>query len=236
MPDSLETLSIPLRIAVVNDFEVVVRGVAAMLEEEPTVQVVELDVDEPVTRPVDVALYDAFAMPGIATSDIDDLLASDHVGTLVLYTWDATPHVVAEARRRGLGGVVAKSETGPALVEALHRAHAGEFVVSDAIDDSPADDPRHSWPGREAGLTAREAEVIGLITQGLSNQEIADRMYVSINSIKSYIRTAYRTMGVTTRAQAVLWGVDHGLAPRRPPLVTSLDAVPDDVAVLESPA
>ena len=51
---------------------------------------------------------------------------------------------------------------------------------------------------------------LALIAQGLSNQEIADRAYISINSVKTYIRTAYRKMGVTTRSQAVLWGVRNG--------------------------
>jgi DNA-binding CsgD family transcriptional regulator len=69
------------------------------------------------------------------------------------------------------------------------------------------------WPGRGAGLSSREAEIIALITQGLSNQQIADRVYLSINSIKSYIRSAYRKMQVTTRSQAVLWGVEHGFKP-----------------------
>ncbi|MDO9498020.1 MAG: LuxR C-terminal-related transcriptional regulator, partial [Nocardioides sp.] len=58
-------------------------------------------------------------------------------------------------------------------------------------------------------------EVVALITQGLSNQEIADRCYLSINSVKTYVRTAYRKMQVTRRSQAVLWGIAHGLAPDR---------------------
>ena len=72
-----------------------------------------------------------------------------------------------------------------------------------------------SWPGRDHGLTPRESEIIALVTSGLSNNEIAERTYLSINSVKSYIRSAYRTMGVTTRSQAVLWGIDHGMAPTR---------------------
>ncbi len=55
----------------------------------------------------------------------------------------------------------------------------------------------------------------GLITQGLSNQEIADRSYLSINSVKTYIRTAYRKIGVTRRSQAVVWGMKHGFEPDR---------------------
>ena len=74
--------------------------------------------------------------------------------------------------------------------------------------DGPGD-----WPGTDVGLSPREAEIIALITQGLSNQEIADRAFLSINSVKTYIRTAYRKMGVQRRSQAVLWGVQHGFQP-----------------------
>ena len=69
------------------------------------------------------------------------------------------------------------------------------------------------WPGRRTGLSAREAEVIALITQGFTNDEIARNCYLSINSVKSYIRSAYRKMGVERRSQAVLWGVQHGMDP-----------------------
>jgi DNA-binding CsgD family transcriptional regulator len=69
------------------------------------------------------------------------------------------------------------------------------------------------WPGRAVGLSPREAEVIALITQGLTNQEIADRMFVSINSVKTYIRAAYRKINVERRSQAVLWGAGNGFKP-----------------------
>jgi two-component system, NarL family, response regulator LiaR len=67
------------------------------------------------------------------------------------------------------------------------------------------------WPGREEGLTARESEVLCLITQGLTNAQIVERTQLSINSIKSYIRSCYRKIGVDSRSRAVLWGVDHGM-------------------------
>jgi len=63
------------------------------------------------------------------------------------------------------------------------------------------------------GLTPREAEVIALISQGLSNQQIADRAFLGINTIKTHIRNAYRKINVSTRAQAVLWGVRNGFEP-----------------------
>lgn len=203
--------------AIVNDYEIIVRGVAAMLAGQPSVRIVEMASDLPVRTPVDVALYDAFAMPSMAGSDIGEIVASGRVGSVILYTWRASPALVNEARDRGLGGVIVKAEPVDSLVRLLHRARAGEFVTSRTIEKPPprGEPAARSWPGKDMGLTAREAEVIGLITQGLSNQDIAARMFVSINSIKSYVRSAYRTMGVTSRSQAVLWGVEHGLAPQR---------------------
>jgi DNA-binding CsgD family transcriptional regulator len=61
------------------------------------------------------------------------------------------------------------------------------------------------------GLSRRESEMLHLITCGLSNQEIADSLYLSINSVKTYIRSAYRKIDVTRRSQAVAWSVRRGL-------------------------
>lgn len=83
-------------------------------------------------------------------------------------------------------------------------------------------------PGHDHGLSAREAEVIALITQGLANEEIASRIFCSINTVKSYIRAAYRKIGVHSRAHAVLWGVDHGF---RPDTIRAM--APDDSQRLE---
>jgi NarL family two-component system response regulator LiaR len=67
-----------------------------------------------------------------------------------------------------------------------------------------------------APLSTRETEILTLIVQGLSNQEIADRSYLSINSVKTYVRTAYKKMGVTRRSQAVVWAMQHGFEPPPP--------------------
>ncbi len=95
---------------------------------------------------------------------------------------------------------------------AIERIHSGETLLPTG-GGTATPRPESEWPGKEHGLTAREAEIIALITQGLSNQEIAERSYLSINSVKTYIRTAYRKIGVERRAQAVLWGIKHGFEP-----------------------
>lgn len=72
------------------------------------------------------------------------------------------------------------------------------------------DAPLTATPGL-AALTKRELEVLTLITQGLSNDEIARELYVTGNTVKSFVRGAYRKIGVTRRPQAVIWGFQHGL-------------------------
>ena len=207
----MTALSEPTRVAVVNDFEVVVRGVFGILAPfADRVQVLELAVDVPPSREVDVVLYDAFSMEGVRTDAIGELVDNPLVGAVVIYTWADSTDVVEEALSHRVRGVLSKSLDGARLVDALRRVHAGEIVIDPPhpVDDTavPGD-----WPGRSEGLTGREAEILALITLGLSNQEIATRTYLSINSVKSYIRSCYRRIEVRTRSQAVRWAIEHGV-------------------------
>jgi len=130
----------------------------------------------------------------------------------VIYSWNLKPDLIREALRGGARGYLSKVLTGPEIVRALEQVMQGRVVVLTG-DHETSVGGEGDWPGRAAGLSSREAEIIALITQGLSNQAIADRAYLSINSVKTYIRSAYRKMKVTSRSQAVLWGVENGFKP-----------------------
>ncbi len=206
---SVETA--PMTVALMNDYEVVVRGLASLLEPfADELTVVELDVATPTEAAVDIVLYDTFAMSAAGGGAVSEVLRSAHDSALVFYTWSLAPHVIAEAREKGVRGVLSKALSAKTLVECLHRIHQGEVVISLEPSDGTPLVPG-DWPGKQRGLTAREAEVVALIAQGLSNQQIAETTYLSINSIKSYIRSAYRTMGVSTRSQAVRWCLERGI-------------------------
>jgi NarL family two-component system response regulator LiaR len=202
----------PVRVAIVNDYELVVVGVAALLAPyRDRVQVVELDSNLPVLHDVDVILYDTFGQVQGKGVDVDSLVNGGSA-KVVIYSWNLHGMLVADSLEAGARGYLSKGIEAAELVKALERIHAGETIrPSGAGTANPK--PESDWPGKEHGLTAREAEIIALITQGLSNQEIADRSYLSINSVKTYIRTAYRKIGVERRAQAVLWGIKHGFEP-----------------------
>ena len=204
----------PIRLAIVNDYDIVVAGVAGMLADyRDRVAVVELDVAVPVVSDVDVILYDTFGQVQGDGVDLEDLV---HGGSakVVIFSWNVQPDLVQRAIARGACGYLSKGLTAEEVVQGIEAVHAGEVVLP-STDRATPDDATGGWPGRDHGLSAREAEVLALITQGLSNQEIADRSYLSINSVKTYVRTAYRKIGVTRRSQAVAWGMRNGFEPDR---------------------
>ena len=199
-----------MRVALRNDYEIVVRGLAVMLAPfTDRVRLVELDSGVPTLREVDVVLYDTFGQEQGNRIDVP-AIAGTTAGKVVVYSWNVAQALVDAAMDRGVAGYLSKGLPAEELVAALERVHAGERVLERARvgDDIPG-----AWPGQADGLSAREAEVVALITQGLRNEEIASRTYLSINSVKSYVRSAYRKMGVTHRGQAVLWGFQHGFVP-----------------------
>jgi DNA-binding NarL/FixJ family response regulator len=199
-----------LRIAIVDDYAVVVAGVASFLAGEH-VDVVEVGASRPVISDVDIVLFDTFGQVSGTGIDIEDFVR-DSGAKVVVYSWNIQAQLIQETLDQGASGYLSKVLTGPEVVRALERVMRGEIVVVTG-DHETSVGGEGDWPGRAAGLSSREAEIVALITQGMSNQEIADRAYLSINSVKTYIRSAYRKMQVSSRSQAVLWGVEHGFKP-----------------------
>ena len=201
----------PLRLAIVDDYAVVVAGVASFLMAE-RIDVVETGASEPVISDVDIVLFDTFGQVQGTGIDLEDFVRDGGGAKVVIYSWNLNRELIEQAIAGGASGYLSKVLTGPAIVAALERIMSGEIVIL-AGDHETSVGGAGDWPGRDAGLSPREAEVIALITQGLSNQEIADRVYLSINSVKTYIRSAYRKIGVVKRTQALVWAIDHGFRP-----------------------
>jgi NarL family two-component system response regulator LiaR len=200
----------PIRLAIVDDYAVVVAGVASFLAEE-RIDVVETGASMSVITDVDIVLYDTFGQVTGEDLNLEDFVRESGA-KVVIYSWNLRPDLIHEAMTGGASGYLSKVLTGPAIVNALERILAGERVILTGDQDSSVDGAG-DWPGRSAGLSPREAEIIALIARGLSNQDIAERSHVTMNSIKSYIRSAYRKMGVESRTQAVLWAMSNGFIP-----------------------
>ena len=193
----------PVRVTLAHECDLVTVGFAGMLAPYAhRVQVLPSPGGVP-ARDVDLTLHDTLA--GVKDLPLAAVHPIAHDGRLVAWTWNARPQLVELALGHGVSGVLSKTLPAGRLVAALESIHRGRPVVDLGNDQPPA-----SEGAATEALTPREAQVIAMITQGLDNQSIADSASISINSLKSYIRSAYRKMGVTSRSQAVLWGVRHG--------------------------
>jgi DNA-binding NarL/FixJ family response regulator len=198
----------PITVALVDDYDVVVKGVANMLEPyRDRIVVAELDSSVSVKEDVDIVLYDSFAQPESDHEEIGHLVANPRAHRVVVYTWNFHPDLVQSARQHGAEGYLSKTLPARELVAALEAVHSGQVVVSDVATRARSA-PGLDWPGRGEGLSE-----LALITQGMSNADVARLTYLSPNTVKSYIRTIYRKLCVSSRTQAVLWGVKHGFTP-----------------------
>jgi NarL family two-component system response regulator LiaR len=205
--------STPITVALIDDYDVVLIGLAHMFDGyTDQIVVAEIDANASLNDRVDIALYDTFAQSEADCDDIDVLIRNPRARRAVVYTWNFQPDLVATAMEKGASGYLSKTLPARALVDALLAIHAGELVVSPAPAKTRPPNGL-DWPGRAEGLTNRESEILALITQGRSNDDVAALTFLSKNSIKSYIRSTYRKIGAASRTQAVLWGIDHGFKP-----------------------
>ncbi len=203
----------PITIALVDDYDVVLIGVTHMFDRyRDRIVVAEIDTNKPLHDPVDIVLYDSFAQPESDHEEIGILVRNPAAHRVVVYTWNFHPALIASAQKQGAHGYLSKALPARDLVAALEAVHAGDLVVSDPPPRAPSTSGLN-WPGRGEGLTDRESEILALITQGKNNADVASLTYLSPNTVKSYIRTIYRKIGVESRTQAVLWGVSNGFSP-----------------------
>jgi DNA-binding NarL/FixJ family response regulator len=127
---------------------------------------------------------------------------------------DLRPDLLGRALSQGVDGFIAMDASEEELLAGVDSAmtgwQAGDPGPDPVVGSSDSEQRSHRM-GADAGLSDREAHVLALIAQGLSNDQIAANEYLSVNTVKSYIRTAYRKIGVHTRPQAVAWAVRHGV-------------------------
>jgi DNA-binding NarL/FixJ family response regulator len=198
----------PLRVTVVDDHEIVVRGLAAVLAAS--------DLDAVVVPPEQLATADVVLVDTSGRVDSRDVVARllQAGRPVVVFSWQPPAPDYDDHMRAGVVGFLSKASDAEALVSALRTVAGGGTVHPVHPDTEPTGSAAGAWPGREHGLTARESEIVVHILQGRSNAEIARLMFLSVNTVKTHVRTAYRKMGVASRSQAILWGFEHAMSDR----------------------
>lgn len=204
---SAETSGRALTVTLVNDYEIILRGLHSMLEPfADRIRVVGHEIGGTPQQRADIALFDTFAGRRDALSRASTMIKEGHVDHVVLYTWDASEAFLDAARAADVSAVLLKSLGGEELADALVRIGGGETVDVDEMHNGGA------GPGHEV-LSAREREVLAMLALGYRNREIAHELFLSVDTVKTYVRRVFQKLGVNNRTQAALKAREFDLAP-----------------------
>ncbi|HEY3502934.1 MAG TPA: response regulator transcription factor [Actinocatenispora sp.] len=213
-----------VRIVVADDQTTVRQGLATMLNLLPDVTVVGTAANGAealrlvADHAPDVVLMDLH-MPGMDGVEATRRIRAEHPATsVVVLTTFADDDSVLAGLRAGALGYLTKEAGREEIGRAVQAAAAGQSVLDAGVQRRlvAATGAPVARPDRRAlpdGLTPREGEVLALIGAGLTNREIATRLYVSEATVKTHINNLFAKAGLRDRAQAVRYAYDRGLAP-----------------------
>lgn len=213
-----------MQVFIVEDHALVREAMAEWLGNQPDVQVVGTapSAEETVSAlehvSPDVVLLDVH-LPGVSGIEcIPDILQVRPHAKVVLLTGDTDEAVLHDAITAGASGFILKTAHPEQVLRALREAVAGNFALDPSVAATVARwAALSSRPTKRPGdvpLSSREREIAQLASQGLTNKQIADRLFISPETVKTHLRSVFRKLGVVNRRELRAWM--RGQLPRNP--------------------
>ena len=203
----------PIRVFLLDDHELVRRGIRDLLEQEPDVQVVgEADTAQdakariPALRP-DVAILDARLPDGNGIDVCRDIRSVDpSIRALILTSYDDDEALFA-AIMAGAAGYLLKQVRGTDLVNAVRLVAGGQSLLDPAVTQRVIERIRRGpqEPDELRSLTDQERRILELVAEGLTNRQIAERMYLAEKTVKNYVSSILAKLGFERRTQAAVF-------------------------------
>ena len=217
MTDAPEADPAVIRVFLLDDHELVRRGIRELLESEGDIVVVgesgsaqEAARRIPALRP-DVAILDGRLPDGSGIDVCREIRSVDpSIKALILTSYDDDDALFA-AIMGGASGYILKQVRGNDFVDTVRRVAAGQSTLDPAMTAQVLERVRTGPPqDRELeGLTAQEQRILELIGEGLTNRQIAERMYLAEKTVKNYVSSMLAKLGLTSRTQAAIFATKH---------------------------
>ncbi len=220
------SLSQPIRVVIVDDHVVVRTGLRMLIESRPGLIVVG-----EASNGAEALAVVAHTQPDIIVLDLDlggengldcfpELRNAASTARVLVLTGVRDPELHRRAVRLGSMGLVRKEEAAEVLLQAIEKVHAGEVWLEPAMIASVlgemtgtrASQPLDPEAAKIASLTEREREVVTLMSQGLRNKQIAERLGISETTVRHHLTSIFAKLGVTDRLELVIYTYRHGLA------------------------
>ena len=206
----------PLRVVVIDDHQVFGVSLARALSDEDDIEIVGVATSTAtalalVTPDVDVALCDFRLADGDGISLTRSMLQQCPQLKVVMLTASNDDAVLAAALEAGCAGFVTKSEPLATVVHAVRSAAVGEAVITPALLARLLPRLGARQRGRNPDLSPREQEVLVLVARGGSNQQIADALNLSRDTVRNHVSAVLSKLGVNSKLQAAAVAVQRGL-------------------------
>ncbi len=207
-----------IRLLIVDDHTVVREGMVALLGNKPDIEIVGLAADggeaAELARTVqpDVVLLDLMMPRQDGLTTIPQLLRDRPETRILVLTSFGQDEQIFAAIKAGALGYLLKDSSAQELVRALRDVARGELTLHPAIARRLLGEVSRPTPAGGEALTEREVEVLRLLAQGLSNQEIAQALTLSERTVGAHVSHILKKLHVASRTQAALYAIREGLA------------------------
>ena len=206
-----------IKVLLVDDHEMVRLGVSTYLSIQPDIEVVgeasdgQEGVEKALSLRPDVILMDLVMdnMDGITATK--EILAQWAQAKILIVTSYIDDEKVFPAIQAGASGYLLKTSSAQEIAEAVRKTIFGERVIEEEVSEKIQNQDYANQYFLYEELTNREREVLDLIAQGKSNQEIAEILFITLKTVKTHVSNILAKLGVEDRTQAAIYAFKHGL-------------------------
>jgi DNA-binding NarL/FixJ family response regulator len=209
------------RILLVDDHEVVRVGLKALLEKHPDFEVVaeaataREAVDKTDSYKPDVVVMDIRLKGGSGIEACQEIVESSPDTQVIMLTSYAEDEMLFSAIRAGAAGYVLKQIGGDDLVRAIEAVGRGEALLDPAVTQRVFQEVRKAAREEEASafaeLTQQEMHVLQLVSEGRTNRQIAEMLFLGEGTVRNYVSSILSKLNVRNRAEAAAYAVEHNL-------------------------
>jgi two-component system nitrate/nitrite response regulator NarL len=215
-----------IRVMIIDDHRVIREGLRLLIQSQPGLAVVGEAGDSKEALVVtareqpDVILLDLDLGTESGNEIISQLLATAKRAHVLVLTGLRDPEIHRQAILRGAMGVVQKEKASEVLLKAIQKVHSGEIWYDRSklggvlADISRAQEARETDAAAVNGptLTPRESEIVALVSQGLKNKQIADKLFISHITVRHHLTSIFAKVGVSSRLELIVYAFNQGLA------------------------
>lgn len=205
-----------IKLLIVDDHQMVRLGLSSFMNIQPDIEVVGEAVDgesgylKAKNLKPDVILMDLVMdrLDGIGATQ--KILAEMPEQKILILTSFLDDEKVFPALAAGAKGYILKTSQAAEIASAIRKVASGQDVLSGAVKEK-INQQKHRKPELYDNLSKREMEVLKILAQGLSNQEIADQLFISLKTVKTHVSNIFNKLEVNDRTQATIYAIQHKL-------------------------